>query len=33
VKIKHGKDEFLVLTSDGINFVMNDQEVVDCITR
>lgn len=33
VKIKHGKDGFLVLTSDGINFVMQDQEVVDCISR
>jgi len=33
MKIKHGKDGFLVLTTDGINFVMQDQEVVDCITR
>ena len=33
VKIKHGKDGFLVLTTDGINFVMQDQEVVDCIAR
>eukprot|EP00088_Acartia_fossae_P016152 TRINITY_DN19018_c0_g1_i5.p1 TRINITY_DN19018_c0_g1~~TRINITY_DN19018_c0_g1_i5.p1 ORF type:complete len:413 (-),score=80.83 TRINITY_DN19018_c0_g1_i5:191-1429(-) len=33
VKIKHGKDGFLVLTTDGINFVMQDQEVVDCINR
>ena len=29
--IKHVKDEFLVLTSDGINFVMTDEEVVECI--
>ena len=27
VTIKHGKDQFLVLTSDGINWVMRDQEV------
>jgi len=33
VNIKHGKDGFLVLTTDGINFVMQDQEVVDCIAR
>ena len=25
VTIKHGKDQFLVLTSDGINWVMQDQ--------
>ena len=31
--IKHGKDQFLVLTSDGINWVMQDQEVVDTINR
>ena len=29
--IRHVKDEFLVLTSDGINFVMTDDEVVECI--
>ena len=29
--IKHVKDEFLVLTTDGVNFVMTDDEVVDCI--
>jgi len=33
VRIKHGKDQFLALTSDGVNFVMQDQEVVDCINR
>ena len=33
VQIKHGKDQFLVLTSDGINWVMQDQEVVDCINK
>jgi len=31
--IKHGKDQFLVLTSDGINFVMQDKEVLECINR
>ena len=33
VRIKHGKDQFLALTSDGINFVMRDEEVVDCINK
>lgn len=33
VTIKHGKDQFLVLTSDGINWVMQDQEIVDSINR
>jgi protein phosphatase 1K len=27
VRLKHGKDQFLALTSDGINWVMQDQEV------
>ena len=27
-RIKHGKDQFLALTSDGINWVMQDQEVL-----
>lgn len=30
VQIKHGKDQFLVLTSDVIHLVMQDQVVVDC---
>lgn len=30
-KLKHGKDAFLILTTDGINFVLNDQELVDII--
>ena len=33
VRIKHGKDQFLAFTSDGINFVMRDEEVVDCINK
>ena len=28
LEIKHGKDACLILTTDGINFVMNDSEVV-----
>ena len=32
-RIKHGKDQFLAFTSDGINFVMRDEEVVDCINK
>ncbi|XP_063412558.1 protein phosphatase Mn(2+)-dependent 1K-like [Mytilus trossulus] len=29
--LKHGKVAFLVLTTDGVNFVLNDQELVDII--
>lgn len=29
--LKHGKDAFLVLTTDGVNFVLNDQELIDII--
>lgn len=32
-KIKHGRDAFLVLTTDGINCVMSDQEICDVIQR
>ena len=31
--IKHGKDQFLVLTTDGINWVMQDQEIVESVNR
>ena len=31
--MKHGKDAFLVLSTDGINYVINDQEVVDIVCR
>lgn len=31
LRIKHGKDQFLVLLSDGIGFVMSDKEIVDCV--
>ena len=35
VQIKHGKDQFLMLTSDVINWkwVMQDQVVVDCFNK
>ena len=29
--IKHGKDAFLALISDGISFVMSNQEIGNCI--
>lgn len=31
VQLKHGKDAFLILTTDGINYVMNDQEIVNAV--
>ena len=31
LSFKHGKDKFLVLTTDGINFVMSDEEIVNLI--
>ncbi|KAI1286792.1 Pre-rRNA-processing protein TSR1 -like protein [Halotydeus destructor] len=31
VEIKHGKDAFLVLMTDGITFVMSDQEVINAV--
>jgi protein phosphatase 1K len=31
VEIKHGKDAFIILTTDGINYVMNDQELVNAV--
>ncbi|KAF0289033.1 Protein phosphatase 1K, mitochondrial [Amphibalanus amphitrite] len=31
LEVKHGRDAFLVLTSDGINHVMSDQEICDVI--
>eukprot|EP00095_Tigriopus_kingsejongensis_P010567 snap_masked-scaffold1889_size25432-processed-gene-0.2 protein:Tk10567 transcript:snap_masked-scaffold1889_size25432-processed-gene-0.2-mRNA-1 annotation:"protein phosphatase mitochondrial" len=33
LNFKHGKDSFLVLTTDGVNFVMSDEEVVDCVNQ
>lgn len=31
VMLKHGHDGFLILSSDGLNFVLNDNEVVDIV--
>ncbi|KAG8200341.1 hypothetical protein JTE90_028523 [Oedothorax gibbosus] len=31
LEVKHGKDAFLILTTDGVNFAMNDQEVCDAV--
>ncbi|XP_070545302.1 protein phosphatase Mn(2+)-dependent 1K-like [Ptychodera flava] len=33
LKISHSRDSFVVLTTDGVNFVMNDQEVCDTISQ
>ncbi|KAH3843448.1 protein phosphatase 1K, mitochondrial-like [Dreissena polymorpha] len=30
-KVKHGKDSMLVLVTDGLSFVLNDQELIDII--
>ncbi|XP_013779589.1 protein phosphatase 1K, mitochondrial-like [Limulus polyphemus] len=31
IQIKHGKDAFVILTTDGINFVMNDDEIINAV--
>lgn len=31
IEIKHGKDAFLILTTDGINYVMNDEEIIAAV--
>ncbi|XP_059821383.1 protein phosphatase 1K, mitochondrial [Hypanus sabinus] len=33
IKLQHGDDAFLVLTTDGINFIMNSQEICDHISE
>ena len=33
MQIRHSRDAFLVLTTDGINCVMSDQEICDVIQR
>ncbi|XP_077999277.1 protein phosphatase Mn(2+)-dependent 1K-like [Glandiceps talaboti] len=33
LEIKHGRDSSLVLTTDGINFVMSDQELCDAVSQ
>ena len=30
-RLKHGKDNFLLLATDGISFVMSDDEMVECV--
>lgn len=31
LQIKHSRDSFLILTTDGVNFSMNDQEICDAV--
>ncbi len=31
-RLKHGKDKFLVLATDGVTFVLTDDEIVDCVS-
>lgn len=31
MEVKHGKDAFVILTTDGVNCAMSDQEIVDAI--
>ncbi|KAG7251491.1 hypothetical protein CRUP_003370, partial [Coryphaenoides rupestris] len=33
IKLQHVNDSFLVLTTDGINFIMNSQEICDAINQ
>jgi len=33
MKLRHGRDAFLVLTTDGINCVMSDQEICDVVQQ
>ncbi|KAM3928044.1 protein phosphatase Mn(2+)-dependent 1K-like [Leptodactylus fuscus] len=33
IKLHHGDDSFLVLTTDGINFIVNSQEICDIINH
>ena len=33
VTVRHGKDQFLVMFSDGVSWVMQDREVVDTVTK
>ena len=30
-QVKHGRDSFLVMTTDGLSFVLSDQELMDII--
>uniref|UniRef100_A0A131Y529 Protein phosphatase 1k mitochondrial n=1 Tax=Ixodes ricinus TaxID=34613 RepID=A0A131Y529_IXORI len=31
IEVKHGKDAFVILTTDGVNCAMSDQEIIDAI--
>ncbi|CAL1289921.1 unnamed protein product [Larinioides sclopetarius] len=31
LEVKHGRDAFLILTTDGVNFAMSDQEICDAV--
>lgn len=31
LEVKHSRDSFLILTTDGVNFSMNDQEICDAV--
>ncbi len=31
--LKHGKDKYLLLTTDGVTFVMSDEEVISCVNQ
>lgn len=33
LQLHHGDDSFLVLTTDGINFIVNSQEICDFISQ
>lgn len=33
INVQHAKDSFLVLTSDGVNFLLSDQEICDVINQ
>ncbi len=33
LQVKHAKDSFLALTTDGINFLLSDQEICDVINQ
>lgn len=33
VQVQHANDSFLALTTDGINFLLSDQEICDVINQ
>ncbi|XP_053399739.1 protein phosphatase 1K, mitochondrial-like [Mercenaria mercenaria] len=32
IRVSHGRDSFLILTTDGVSFVLSDQELMDIVT-